>query len=122
MTRDALVGWVEFENKKIARQVAESLNNTIIGGKKSNIYHDDIWNIKYLKNFKYAISSIYLASSSSDHSSHCLFIIRWDYLTEKVAYERRIREKKLAAAMLEVRFTYLTPLTPLKLTQPLMNE
>lgn len=45
-------GWVEFADKKIARQVAESLNNTMIGGKKGSFYHDDMWNIKYLKNFK----------------------------------------------------------------------
>jgi ESF2/ABP1 family protein len=45
-------GWVEFADKKIARQVAESLNNTAIGGKKGDYYHDDIWNLKYLKKFK----------------------------------------------------------------------
>ena len=28
---------------------------------------------------------------------------RWDHLTEKFAYERRIREAKLRAAMIEVR-------------------
>ncbi|XP_031552248.1 pre-rRNA-processing protein ESF2-like [Actinia tenebrosa] len=44
-------GWVEFKNKKIAKQVANSLNNTIIGGKKKSFYHDDIWNIKYLPRF-----------------------------------------------------------------------
>lgn len=46
-------GWIEFSDKKVAKQVAESLNNSTIGGKKSDFYHDDIWNIKYLKNFKY---------------------------------------------------------------------
>ena len=45
-------GWVEFSDKKVAKQVAESLNNTIIGGKKGSFYHDDIWNLKYLKGFK----------------------------------------------------------------------
>jgi ESF2/ABP1 family protein len=46
------VGWIEFADKKIAKQVAESLNNTAIGGKKGDFYHDDIWNLKYLKKFK----------------------------------------------------------------------
>lgn len=68
-------GWIEFSEKKIAKSVAESLNNTCIGGKKGNFYHDDIWNIKYLKNFK------------------------WDYLTEKFAYERKIQDNKLKLAM-----------------------
>lgn len=45
-------GWIEFADKKIAKMVAESLNNTSIGGKKGGFYHDDIWNLKYLKNFK----------------------------------------------------------------------
>jgi ESF2/ABP1 family protein len=72
-------GWIEFEDKKIAKAVAESLNNTAIGGTKSHFYHDDIWNLKYLKNFK------------------------WDYLTEKFAYERRVREQKLRAAMMQAK-------------------
>lgn len=72
-------GWIEFADKKIARRVAESLNNTIIGGKKGNFYHDDIWNLKYLKGFK------------------------WEHLTEKLAYERRIREQKLAAQSMQDR-------------------
>lgn len=45
-------GWIEFSDKHIARQVAESLNNTSIGSKKGDYYHDDLWNLKYLKNFK----------------------------------------------------------------------
>ena len=55
------------------------MNNTIIGGKKGNFYHDDIWNLKYLKGFK------------------------WEHLTEKLAYERRIREQKLAAQSMQDR-------------------
>ena len=70
-------GWIEFADKKVAKSVAESLNNTSIGGCKSHAYHDDIWNLKYLKKFK------------------------WDYLTEKFAYERRVRETKLRASMLQ---------------------
>lgn len=45
-------GWIEFSDKKVAKSVAESLNNTRISGKKGNFYHDDTWNIKYLKKFK----------------------------------------------------------------------
>ena len=51
-------GWVEYSDKKVAKRVAESLNNTIIGGKKGSFYHDDIWNLKYLKGFKYTTASI----------------------------------------------------------------
>ena len=36
-------GWVEFLDKRIAKRVAESLNNTPLGGKKSFYYRYDIW-------------------------------------------------------------------------------
>jgi len=68
-------GWIEFEDKKLAKRVAESLNNTNIGGKKRSFYHDDIWNLKYLKGFK------------------------WRHLNEKLAYDRRMRETRLNAEM-----------------------
>lgn len=64
-------GWIEFEDKKIAKRVARLLNNTTIGGKKSDHFHDDMWNLKYLKSFQ------------------------WSHLTEKIAYENRIRQQKL---------------------------
>jgi ESF2/ABP1 family protein len=70
-------GWVEFADKNIAKSVAESLNGYSIGGKKGDFYHDDIWTLKYLKKFK------------------------WEYLTEKLAYERRVRENKLRAGMMQ---------------------
>ncbi len=56
------IGWIEFADKKVAKRVAESLNNTPIGGKKGDFYHDDIWNLKYLKGFKY-VRSNYLISN-----------------------------------------------------------
>lgn len=42
-------GWVEFESKKTAKICAETLNANIVGGKKGGWYHDDIWNMKYLR-------------------------------------------------------------------------
>lgn len=46
-------GWIEFVDKKKAKLIAENLNNREIGGKKRSYYHDDIWNMKYLKGFKW---------------------------------------------------------------------
>ena len=46
-------GWVEFADKKIAKAVARTLNNTSMGGKKAGFYHDDLWNVQYLKGFKW---------------------------------------------------------------------
>ncbi|KAF9434653.1 RNA-binding ATPase activator esf2 [Entomortierella beljakovae] len=66
-------GWVEFLDKNIAKQVANSLNTTTIGGSKKSFYHDDMWNIKYLPKFK------------------------WDHLTERIAYENASRAQRLQA-------------------------
>ena len=64
-------GWVEFQNKKDARRVARELNSTQIGGKKNNPFYYDLWNIKYLRGFK------------------------WYNLTEEIRERNRTREKKL---------------------------
>uniref|UniRef100_A0A6B2LCT1 RRM domain-containing protein n=1 Tax=Arcella intermedia TaxID=1963864 RepID=A0A6B2LCT1_9EUKA len=45
--------WVEFVNKKKARKVAELLNGAPIGGGKRNTWYYDLWNIKYLRKFKW---------------------------------------------------------------------
>jgi len=72
-------GWVEFESKKKAKEAAEALNMNRMTNHKGSIHYDDFWNIKFLKGFK------------------------WSHLTEKVAYERRVREQKLRIEMMEVR-------------------
>lgn len=72
-------GWIEFESKKVAKLVAETINMSRITNHKGSIHYDDIWNVKYLKGFK------------------------WSHLTEKVAYERRVREQKLRVEMMEVK-------------------
>jgi len=64
-------GWLEFKDKKIAKTVARSLNNTKIGGKKRYYYHDDIWNIKYLPKFQ------------------------WTHIKEKLAYEKAARGQRM---------------------------
>ncbi|RUP47924.1 hypothetical protein BC936DRAFT_145166 [Jimgerdemannia flammicorona] len=64
-------GWVEFKDKKIAKQVALTLNTKPMGGNKRNFYHDDLWNIKYLPKFK------------------------WHHLTERIAFENASRQQRL---------------------------
>ncbi|KAL9098235.1 MAG: hypothetical protein Q9187_009697, partial [Circinaria calcarea] len=46
-------GWVEFASKRDAKICAETINGRIIGGKKGGWYHDDLWNVKYLRGFKW---------------------------------------------------------------------
>ena len=64
-------GWIEFSHKSVAKRVASALNTKPMGGKKRGFYYDDIWNLKYLKGFQ------------------------WAHLTEKIAYENRVRDQKL---------------------------
>lgn len=42
-------GWIEFASKKMAKHCAEALNAQLIGGRKGGFYHDDLWNMKYLR-------------------------------------------------------------------------
>jgi len=72
-------GWVEFLSKKNAKIVAESLNGNIVGGKKGSFYHDDVWNIKYLKGFK------------------------WNHLTDQIANENAERAARLRAEISKTR-------------------
>lgn len=72
-------GWVEFINKKEAKAAAETLNGNIIGGKKGNFYHDDMWNMKYLTGFK------------------------WSHLTEQIANENAERAARLRAEVARTR-------------------
>ena len=72
-------GWVEYESKKVAKRVAQALNNTPITNHKRSVHYDDLWALKYLSKFQ------------------------WSHLTEKVAYERRMREQKLKIEMMKAR-------------------
>ncbi|XP_065206850.1 uncharacterized protein LOC135836141 [Planococcus citri] len=64
-------GWVEFEKKRVAKEVARGLNNKKIESRKKSRLYDYIWNIKYLSKFK------------------------WVHLSERVAYERAVRKQRM---------------------------
>lgn len=70
---------VEFESKKVAKRLGATLNNTPITNNKRSPNYGDLWNVRYLKGFK------------------------WSHLTEKVAYERRVREHKLRIEMMQAK-------------------
>jgi len=62
-------GWVEFVNKKDAKKVCELLNAQTIGGKKGGYYRDDIWNLLYLKGFKWNNLTEQIAAENAERSS-----------------------------------------------------
>lgn len=68
-------GWVEFEDKRRAKRIASTLNNTPMGGGNRSFYAHDLWNVKYLHRFK------------------------WSHLTEKMAYEARVKRDKMVAEL-----------------------
>ena len=73
-------GWVEMSCKKVAKRVAAALNCTpMASNNKRDTHCNDLWNIKYLSKFQ------------------------WSHLTEKVAYERRVREQKLRLETMQAR-------------------
>lgn len=41
-------GWIEFLDKKHAKQVALMLNGQAMGGRSKSQFKYDLWNIKYL--------------------------------------------------------------------------
>jgi ESF2/ABP1 family protein len=70
-------GWIEFSLKRDAKAIALGLHMTPM--EKRGTHADDLWNVRYLKGFK------------------------WDMLTEKVAYERRVRDQKLKIEMINAK-------------------
>merc|ERR1711973_655986 len=72
-------GWIEFKSKKIAKNVAESLNSYPVGGKRRSKAHDELWNIKYLPRFK------------------------WIHLSERLAYEAAVKQQRLRTEISQVK-------------------
>lgn len=62
-------GWVEFLKKKEAKAASELLNARTIGGKKGSYYRDDIWNLLYLKGFKWHNLTEQIASENAERAS-----------------------------------------------------
>lgn len=62
-------GWVEFFKKTEAKEACELLNAQIIGGKKGSYYHDDLWNLKYLKGFKWHHLTDQMAAEVAERAS-----------------------------------------------------
>merc|ERR1711934_815414 len=62
-------GWIEFESKTVAKNVAESKNMAEIAEKKHGAWSGQFWSLKYLSKFK------------------------WENLHEQLEHERQVRKK-----------------------------
>ncbi|KAM3483237.1 hypothetical protein MY8738_003312 [Beauveria namnaoensis] len=67
--RSYIEGWVEFLRKKDAKAVCALLNAGTVGGKKGSYYRDDIWNLMYLKGFKWHNLTEQIASENAERAS-----------------------------------------------------
>lgn len=72
-------GWVEFESKRAAKQIATSLNNTAIATRKSSKFCDILWCLKYLPRFK------------------------WTHLSERLTYEKAVYKQRLKTEVAQAR-------------------
>jgi ESF2/ABP1 family protein len=59
--------------------VAGALNGNNVGGRKGSFHYDDLWTMLYLPKFK------------------------WHHLTERIAYDNAVRQKRLQADDAQVR-------------------
>lgn len=67
--RSFVDGWVEFVNKAHAKAVCELLNAQTIGGKKGSYYRDDVWNLLYLKGYKWHNLTEQIAAENAERAS-----------------------------------------------------
>lgn len=58
-------GWVEFEKKRVAKEVARGLNNKKIECRKRSELYDFIWNVKYLSRYVSDLLSVEIESRES---------------------------------------------------------
>lgn len=98
-------------DKKLARRLAETINNTqIVEGKKKK-FSEHMWNIKYLSRYNIKKQWIYFHFKQKS-----IFIIwqriifnfnnyrfRWTHLTERLAYEKAVYKQKIRTESAQAR-------------------
>ncbi|XP_065363755.1 uncharacterized protein LOC135957026 [Calliphora vicina] len=72
-------GWVEFESKRVAKQIVPLLNNKQISSRKKSQFFDYLWSMKYLPRFK------------------------WCHLTERMNYETAVHKQRLMTEVSQAR-------------------
>uniref|UniRef100_A0A158R4V4 Activator of basal transcription 1 n=1 Tax=Syphacia muris TaxID=451379 RepID=A0A158R4V4_9BILA len=72
-------GWVEFKNKRLAKRIAASLNNTAVGGKRRSAAREFLWAMKYLSGFK------------------------WCHLMDQLTYEKKVEQQRMRAEIAQAK-------------------
>lgn len=75
-TKQYIDGWIEFDDKSIAKSLVNMLNGErIMSNNRRDLFYDCIWNLRYLKGFK------------------------WNHLNDKKHAEKAIQQSKLRETM-----------------------
>jgi ESF2/ABP1 family protein len=94
-------GWVEFAKKRYAKEAALALNNQTMGGKKRSAYCEDLWNIKYLKGFKWTDLSDQIGKRIID-----FFLADFFSPFFLLAYNKAVRDQKIRTEMSQAKKEY----------------
>jgi ESF2/ABP1 family protein len=93
-----LDGWVEFQHKRDAKFVAENLNAQTMGGKKRGRWHDEIWNIKYLKGVKWSHLVEQIQNENAERAARLRFEIQQGKKENK-AFLENVERGKVASGI-----------------------
>ncbi|KAI2640863.1 Pre-rRNA-processing protein ESF2 [Hypomontagnella submonticulosa] len=91
-------GWVEFVRKEDAKKAVDLLNARTIGGKKNTYYRDDIWNLIYLKGFKWHNLTEQINSEMAERTSRMRAEISKS-TKENKEFVRNIEKAKMLGGM-----------------------
>lgn len=72
-------GWIEMGDKRLARRLAMTFNNTLITDGKKNKFQNYMWNVKYLPTF------------------------RWKHMTERLTHEREKKKQVMRVELSQAR-------------------
>ncbi|KAK7751376.1 RNA-binding ATPase activator esf2 [Diatrype stigma] len=91
-------GWIEFVNKKEAKDSVDLLNARTIGGPKGTYYRDDIWSLRYLKGFKWHHLTEQIAAEAAERTSRMMAEINKS-TRENKEFVRNIERAKMVEGM-----------------------
>ncbi|KAG5928794.1 RNA-binding ATPase activator esf2 [Claviceps africana] len=91
-------GWIEFLKKKEAKAACELLNGQNIGGKKGSFFRDDVWNLVYLKGFKWFNLTEQITAENAERTSRMRAEIS-KATKENKAFVRNVEKAKMLDGM-----------------------
>ncbi|KAG5998156.1 hypothetical protein E4U52_001522 [Claviceps spartinae] len=91
-------GWIEFLKKKEAKAACELLNGQNIGGKKGSFFRDDIWNLVYLKGFKWFNLTEQITAENAERTSRMRAEIS-KATKENKAFVKNVEKAKMLEGM-----------------------